>query len=621
MKRIYPSGWTRQLFIRFYSEFWQCPTLPLGPDKKPKVRSWAQYQDIMPTQADLDRCLNSWGTTLLLKHGLFCLDFDEPEAFNLFKNRIPAGACIAKTPRGYHIVLRSSSPTDTIKGGNQQFIACLERIDPMLVEVDADGKKWGKIDILGDNSLLHSPDSPGYEWLELYDEPITVNFAQFLHDLFGYTLLLPRISDFLKTGQQGGGAGWLNIFCPFCEFDGRRHDSPSCSIDLDGGGFKCHGSCGRQGKLTELIDHAREVNYPLPQAVYEWASRFKRQDEGMQASDSDYGPPQSLQQFLSTIEVKPQAISGLASRGELVMVFGITGIGKSSLLEYIIACACAGVNIADLFLVMQPLKCLFIDVQMAPAEVGLRFETLFNALGRGLENFSIKSYSDFDITKPEAQKWLYDTVKQGGYDVWAIDPFEDIHHLKENDTADMQRVVAPMRKVVNELNCVGLIGHHAGGDQYDNKGRLLPKKPRGATAITDRMDTVIELIGTENECEKLFHVRKQRKSLMPRQNDIVLKYDPETLLMSLGGPTAIVRAYREGAKDRYEILSTLLQIKAFGLTDKAIGEEVGVGRNTITRYVSGIRKPPEAVKAKLEELLKRLQEGGTSEVPRGTSQA
>ncbi len=423
-----------------------------------------------------------------------------------------------------------------------------------------------------------------------------------------------RVVDDRGKGRGADREGWMpEILCPWHERQGKH--TPSLRPNLTSGAFYCHG-CGKKGTFSELYDYCQKVRYLLPLYIYDWLDEFKaRQGSKVQESDSDYGPPQTLQQFLSAIELKPQPISGLASRGELVMVFGVTGVGKSSFLEYITACACAGVNIADIFLVLQPLKCLFIDVQMAPVEVGLRFETLFNAFGGGLENFSVKSFSDFDITKPEAQKWLYDTVKQGSYDVFAIDPFEDIHHLKENDNADMQRVVAPMRKMVNELNCVGLIGHHAGGDQFDNRGRMLPKKPRGATAITDRMDTIIELINTENDYEKLFHVRKQRKSLIARQKDILLKYDPETLLMSLGGPTGIVRAYKEGAKDRYEILSTLLQIKAFGLTDKAIGEEVGRGRNSVTRYVSGIRKPSDMVMSKLKELLKRLQERGT----RGTN--
>lgn len=409
--------------------------------------------------------------------------------------------------------------------------------------------------------------------------------------------------DDRNKGRGPDTQGWMpEILCPWHERTGKH--IPSLRPNINSGAFYCHG-CGKKGTFSELYAYCQEVRYLLPLYIYDWVDEYKaRQGSKVAVSDSDYGPPQSLQQFLSTIEQKPQAISGLASRGELVMVFGATGVGKSSFLEYITACACAGVNIADIFLVLQPLKCLFIDVQMAPVEVGLRFETLFNAFGGGLENFSVKSFSEFDITKPEAQRWLYDTVKQGSYDVFAIDPFEDIHHLKENDNADMQRVVAPMRKVANELNCVGLIGHHTGGDQYDNRGRMLPKKPRGATAITDRMDTIIELINTADDFEKLFHVRKQRKSLIARQKDILLKYDPETLLMSLGGPTAIVQAYKEGAAERYRILVVLLKVKALGITDAEMADWLGVNRSTVTRYVSGLVRPPDKVQAKFPELLK-----------------
>jgi hypothetical protein len=578
------------------------------------VPSWTQYQTTIPTLQELERCKNSWGLTFILKHGLFALDFDKPSAYDLFKKRIPGGACITNSPRGYHAIFRSNSITETIKGGNEHWIECLERIDQSLIEVSVEGRKKAKIDILGDGNLLHSPDSPGYTWRELYPEPATVNFSHILYDTFGY---IHKFSDFKQPSSHGTGQ-WIPLFCPFCEFDGKRHKSESCSVDLEGGGYICH-SCDRQGKLTEFIEQARKVTYPLPQSILDWEIEFKKRQSTLQANN-EYGPPQSLKQFLSGIEIKPPLITGLANRGELIMVFGITGIGKSSFLEYIIACACTGVNIADIFLVMHPLKCLFIDAQMAPAEVGIRFETLFNKL-RGQENFSIKSFSDFDIAKPEAQSWLFNTVKDGKYDIVVFDPLEDIHHLKENDNDDMSRVVAPMRTVANELNCAVFIGHHAGGDQYD-RGKLLPKKPRGATAITDRMDTIFELISTNITEEKIFHVRKMRKALVARQNDIILKYNPDTLLMSLGGPAAIVKAYQQGAKDRYEVLSLLLQIKAFGLTDEAIGKRLNVVRSTITRYGCGSRKPDAEMQGKMMDLLKELEEeNGANDVPGCASQA
>jgi hypothetical protein len=578
--------------------------------KKPMI-NWAEFQKRLPTDEELlswftppyngipkwnlrDSPLEPWGLAAVLQHNLFSVDLDTEEVYQYLKQggAYPARACIFRTRKGYHVIMRSSTIVPyTVSEGQ------LTHINPLFEHLGIGG---------GDNHLSINPDTPDRVWIELYDDPVPVDYEGWLEKYLGWSKRsrgMGRLTDYVGIGK---GEDW-----------GAKFLGGEIEGSWDEACFKYACRLRNRGltqeeavAILELWGEKSTPMFPLKRVIEKVKSAYSEkymEGEG-RGEETDYGAPQGLQQYLSGLHLAPQVIGGLASRGELIMVFGVTGVGKSSFLEYIVACACAGANIADIFLVMQPLRALFIDTQMAPIEVGLRFETLFNKLGRGIENFSIKSYSDFDITKPEAQRWLYDTIKQGGYDIWAIDPFEDIHHLNENDTADMKRAVTPMRKVVNELSCVGLVGHHAGGDQYDNRGRLLPKKPRGATAITDRFDTVIELISTENEYEKLLHVRKQRKSLVPRQKDIILKYDPETLLMSLGGLPAVIRAYKEGAAERYRILEALLKVKSLGITDAEIAEQLGVARATVTRWISGIRKPDDEMQAKFSALLRWAEE-------------
>ena len=378
------------------------------------------------------------------------------------------------------------------------------------------------------------------------------------------------------------------------------------------GGYKCHGSCGREGKLTEFVEYAQQAGYPVRDEIMEAYQRFKEKGDKLTqyTSDIQYKPPRTLKQLLDSVVIAPQLIIGAISRGEIVMGYGVSGVGKSSLFENLIAHACAGLNFADIFLVMKPLRGLYVAMEMADVEVGLRFETLFKSLGKGEENFMVQTFTDFDIAKPEAQRWLYDTVKQGGYDLIVLDPFEDMHHLDENKSTEMGIAIAPLRKVVNELNCGILLVHHAGADVYDRTGKVMPKRPRGSTAIEDRMDSIFELLNTENQYEKLLHVRKMRRALIPRQKDIILKYDPETLLMSLGGLPVVTKAYKEGANERYRILEALLKVKAQGITDAQIARWLGVDRSTVTRWLSGLRKPEPEMLTRFPELIKWAGGGG-----------
>jgi RecA-family ATPase len=614
MERIDTTGWRRMQFIRFYQEVWHCPVIPMKevtedgePTKKPMV-TWTPYQSRMPTEVETLSWFTPpyagipnwaikdgsprepWGLAIVLQHNLFSVDLDSEEVYQYLKQRgaYPPGACIFKTRKGYHVIMRASDMVPyTIREGMDELIA----INPLFKDLGIGGDN---------NHLSIMPDTPDREWVQLYNEPTALEYEPWLEKHLGWSKRMvrdtPRLTDYVDMGDW-----WTKALEGVSE--GER-DNTCIRLAAH---YREKGLSQRD-TVAILSDWAERCQPPFPRKDVEKCVRsaygYDKSAQKEQVKGNEYGPPQSLNDLLSSIQTSPQLIGGLVNRGDLVMVYGTTGVGKSSLLEYIVACACAGVNIADIFLVMQPLRALFIDTQMAPVEVGLRFETLFNALGKGLENFSIKTYSDFDIVKQQAQRWLYDTVKDGRYDLVALDPFEDIHHLNENYTTEMGQVVAPLRRVANELDCAILIGHHAGGDQYDNKGRLLPKKPRGATAITDRMDSIFELLDTENQYEKLFHVRKMRRALINRQKDIILKYDPETLLISLGGPPVIARAYKQGAAERYEILQALLQVKAKGITDEEIARQLGVNRSTVTRWISGIRKPPAETQAKFPALLK-----------------
>ena len=240
MERIDTTGWQRMDFVRFYSRQWGLPVLPIRADKHPDVREWNSYKGGLPTLDELHRWFvkkTAWGLTLILQNKLFSVDFDTQGGYELLKDKIPLGSCITKTPHGYHVVLKSSTiAPETIKGNNEQWLGCLEQLDPSLIEVKKDGRKQGKIDLLGNNSLLHSPDSPGYTWLDLYQEPASVAFEDWMRDTFGWIMPMHRLTNFIKLGVIGK-ARWVNVFCPWCEFDGLPHDSKSCDVDVEGGGL------------------------------------------------------------------------------------------------------------------------------------------------------------------------------------------------------------------------------------------------------------------------------------------------------------------------------------------------------------------------------------------------
>lgn len=315
----------------------------------------------------------------------------------------------------------------------------------------------------------------------------------------------------------------------------------------------------------------------------------------------------NLGQFMSSIDIKAPLIEGLISRGELVMFFAPSGIGKSSFTQSLCVYASAGKLVFDLYEVPQPIKCLYLNLEMADAEVGVRFESMFEALGASPKNFEVDSLLDFDITRQEDRQRLLYTLQIKKPDIVVLDPLEAMHHKDENSASEMALVIKPLRELAHTFNCGIIIVHHTGAPRYDNRGRMLPKRIRGSSVIEDKMDNVIEIIETDNPDTKRLHFTKTRSVVTTRRQDPLFDFDWDTYLVKLSDDAEMRERYAALSVERHRKIEPLLKLLAKGLSTRQIADYAVVNQSTIIRWKTGIREPSTEHVAKLNRMLQELE--------------
>jgi hypothetical protein len=402
-------------------------------------------------------------------------------------------------------------------------------------------------------------------------------------------------------------------FTPGCGYDSRSNADQAVITALLGAGYSAdevkaiftsyaigekYREKGRWGDsyLRHSIAKARTFLDQQPQ-------RFRRMEV-----DDAYAPAQTLRELLSSVETTTPLIENLLRRGDLLMIFAPSGTGKSIYAENLAAYACAGESVFGIFPVSEPLRCLYVDFEMPEDEAANRFDIMFEALSKGEEHFRIKCFADFDITEPRGKKWLIDNTEKFKPDILILDPLESMHHRDENDAKEMGLVIQPLREISKDYGCAVVIVHHARAEQYDFRGKPLPRKARGSTILINKMDTVLELMSTDKQDVTKLHFAKARRVAISRREDLVFDYSHETLLLSPVDDPKMREHFSRLNVERQHALEPYLRIMRLGYTHSQIAEKLGVHRSTISRYMSGIRTPPADEIAKAAKIARELEQ-------------
>lgn len=227
---------------------------------------------------------------------------------------------------------------------------------------------------------------------------------------------------------------------------------------------------------------------------------------------------------LNSIPARPWMAKGRLMRQRLALMIAPGGVGKSLLsLTWFIAFARGNGDFIGLDIVGGPKKVLSINLEddideqkrrlkatldhfgIDPEEIGGLDENcriqFFDARGVG---FKIVARKNRELVRHEDLRALLDVLREDKFEVVGIDPLVETHDANENDNAEMAKVMAAIRNVVELANAAGLLIHHtakppmASSESYagnQNAGR-------GASAVVNAVRmafTLFSMTKTEGE--------------------------------------------------------------------------------------------------------------------------
>lgn len=277
--------------IEMTARYWQekgVATLPIRyKDKRPEVKSWAEYTERMPTAEELNR----WYITPYHNIGvitgwknLCILDFDNVRKYeewcgwaeqeSIAAYTVLLTSRIVMSARGVHLYFYTRE-----KGKNYKLdsvdVLCDRKYALTAPSIHPSGVQYAVLQDLTPARIDRVEQMIPREWLETYEEKLMRQAAEQPaagrrqpvsgDSIIGKIKQHYRIEDFFPDAIPSG-SGWCKVRCPL-------HDDkhPSAGINLEQQIFTCFNHCYGQKPLDVIGLYARMKGISNIEAIGEMA--------------------------------------------------------------------------------------------------------------------------------------------------------------------------------------------------------------------------------------------------------------------------------------------------------------------------------------------------------------
>lgn len=200
--------------------------------------------------------------------------------------------------------------------------------------------------------------------------------------------------------------------------------------------------------------------------------------------DPDSGPAPDLDpdiyEFLSTIDPPEDwVIKGLLEHGERMILTGIEGYGKSTLLRQCAVTTAAGIH-PFTGKPVDPVVVLFIDCENSARQSRKKFRVLVDiatSQGRDIPPGGLRLIhrpEGLDLTRDSDAAWLMERVALYRPDLMMIGPLYRLHAADTNEELPARRVAAVLDAARVSCNCALIVEAHAGHSSGGFKRSLRP---------------------------------------------------------------------------------------------------------------------------------------------------
>jgi hypothetical protein len=285
-------------------------------------------------------------------------------------------------------------------------------------------------------------------------------------------------------------------------------------------------------------------------------------------------------------------IKGVLRRGDILMIYGPSGVGKSIYMLNIAAALVEGKLVLGLWKCKQ-CNVGLADYEMPPSEIKLRCITL---LGDN-KNFVAGSFAGRKIYDPSHINELECAIKDNQLSILVIDPLAAAYESRYENQPLIDRDMKTIRSLARRNNCAIILVHHTGRPQYDINGREKPFLPRGHHSIIDAADVIFRVLegGSPNvtsfDCIKTKYSNDKGIYVDWGRHFV---YDPDSLSV-----------YHPGKEDFVNrLISAQRSLK---LSNRKVAPMFDVSDRQIGRWRNGVNYPDEEKLPKYFEVLQQLE--------------
>lgn len=290
-------------------------------------------------------------------------------------------------------------------------------------------------------------------------------------------------------------------------------------------------------------------------------------------------------------------VKGVLRRGDILMIYGPSGVGKSIYMLNIAAALVEGKPVLGLWKCKQ-CKVGLADYEMSPDEIRTRCMTL-----RGnSKNFVVASFVGRKINDPFHINELECAIKENQLSVLVIDPLAAAYESKYENLPQINRDMKIIRRLARRNNCAIILVHHTGKPQFDADKHQKPFLPRGHHSITDAAEVIFRVqAGSDLNMTSLDCI----KTKYSNDDGIYVDwgryfiYNRDSLRLSVD------RVYHYGKEDFVERLVSAQ--RGLKLSNRKIAPLFGVSDKEIGRWLNKSCYPNDDEFPRYLEVLQQLE--------------
>lgn len=220
-------------------------------------------------------------------------------------------------------------------------------------------------------------------------------------------------------------------------------------------------------------------------------------------------------------EITP-LIAGWVMKGNLTLLIGSGGVGKSTVRDNLAMSAASGEPFLN-YAVPEAVKVFCLDLEMSQYELRMRYNLLAKHYPEtAQDNLWLANLSSFTMDSRRNQQRLENTLALIRPQLFIVDNHASFHGGDPNrENEMMENVILPFRRWMSEFDMAILYIMHTGWAERT--------RPRGTMAIFDAASTVIAEKETEHKSiRKLLWTKQRSVSASGFEGEIEIGFNPET---------------------------------------------------------------------------------------------